>query len=214
MKRLIYILLLLPVVGLGQAILVDSYTAGTPSDHTTYTGGYIYIGQSFTCTDAVILDSCKFALKKYKGSPTGSAYAQVYAHSGTYGTSSVPTGEALATSDAFDIASLTTSYQYIKFIFSGANKIILNGSTYYCIVFYNNNGNTANYVSVERASEGHSGNGFRSTDGITWGGTNDFHFYVYGKGIIKKIAGVLDANTKKVAGVADANIKKISGKTK
>lgn len=38
--------------------------------------------------------------------------------------------------------------------------------------------------------------------------------YINWPGQLKKVAGVLEANTKKVAGVADANINKIGGKTK
>ena len=68
-----------------------------------YAGGNPAVGQSFT-GNGLILNSAEFYLKK-KGSPTGNAVVKIYAHSGTYGTSSVPTGSALATSDNFDVSA-------------------------------------------------------------------------------------------------------------
>jgi len=84
-------------------------------------GGNTKVGQSFT-GDGNALNSCKFYLQK-SGSPTGNAVATLYAHTGTFGTNGTPTGAALATSDNFDVSTLTTNLQLITFNFSGVEKI-------------------------------------------------------------------------------------------
>ncbi|MCX6814650.1 MAG: hypothetical protein NTY20_03310 [Candidatus Aenigmarchaeota archaeon] len=86
--------------------------------------------QSFTGNGAP-LKKVKFYLKK-EGNPTGNAYVKLYTHSGTFGVDSVPTGSPLASSDSFDVSTMTTSYQLITFEFT-APYTLVNG-TYYCLV--------------------------------------------------------------------------------
>ena len=59
--------------------------------------------------------------------------AKLYAHSGTFGVSSIPTGVVLATSDAIDISILPTSFNLIIFNFTGVEQYTLVADTYYCI---------------------------------------------------------------------------------
>ena len=74
--------------------LIDSFSEANVNDYNTlYNGVYTFLGQSFTNTNAGVLDSAKFYLKK-SGSPTGSVYAKVYAHTGTYGTSGCQAGKS------------------------------------------------------------------------------------------------------------------------
>jgi len=109
--------------------LIDFYSESNFSSQdglsSAYSTGH---AQSFTCGFNCNLDSAKFYFSK-GGSPTGNAYAKVYAHSGTYGTSSVPTGAALATSDAVDVSGLSAALNLKTFNFSGANRISLSAST-------------------------------------------------------------------------------------
>ena len=137
--------------------------------------------QSFTGT-AAKLTRVKWYLKK-SGSPTGNAYAKLYAHSGTYGTSSIPTGSALATSAAFDISTLTTSYQLIEFTFSGANQYDLEEGTYYVITLESDLASSTTNIIVQgtdTTSPSHSGNYSYKTS--IWNAYNpiDLPFYVYG----------------------------------
>jgi hypothetical protein len=113
-------------------------------------------GQSFRGIDAD-LDSCSFWLSKTL-SPTGNAHAKLYDHLGTYGTSSVPTGGALATSDAFDVSTLTGSDVQIDFNFSVPHTMSF--GTAYVIVIEYTNGDASNYVNVslDVSSVAHSGN--------------------------------------------------------
>ena len=165
-----------------EVAIADSYTednqdtyVGLGSD--TYTG----VGQSFILTSAVTLDSCKFYLRKV-GSPTGNAVAKIYAHSGVFGTSSVPTGAALATSDNFDSSTLTTTFQPITFDFSGANRITLSASTHYVLTIEYSGGDASNAVVVgtDNSDPSHSGNASRYfTSWLTM--TRDTIFYLYGE---------------------------------
>ena len=81
------------------------------------------------------LTSCKFNLQK-AGSPTGNCYARLYAVTGTIGTDAVPTGSVLATSDAKDVSTISTSTGLVEFSFSGAEQYELQASTNYYIGIY------------------------------------------------------------------------------
>ena len=155
----------------------DSYAETNQSDDALLYAGAQY--QSFTSGGGT-LDSVKFYLKKV-GSPTGNVYAKIYAHDGTYGVSSVPTGSALATSDALSAASLTTSYVLTTLSFTGANRIELENSTYYVVVLEFSGGDVSNYVGVgqDTSSSSHGGNDGYSDDPWTPEADNDLCFYVY-----------------------------------
>jgi hypothetical protein len=163
--------------------IIDSYSEsnadGTiPVDYSGGMGHYKAIGQSFT-GDGGTLNISKFYLKKV-GSPTGSAYAQIYAHSGTFGSTGLPTGSLLATSDSFDVSTLTTSSQLITFTFSGGNKITLVNGTHYFTVFTFSGVSSADYpaISFDGSSSTHSGNAARLSS--IWNyDSGDICFYVY-----------------------------------
>jgi len=136
-------------------------------------------GQSFTNPSACTLYSVKFYLTKV-GTPTGNAYAQLYAHTGTYGTSSTPTNSALATSDNVDVSTLSTSISLVTFNFTGANRYSLAASTYYCITVWYIGGDGSNLLKfgVSNSSSAHSGNAFFTTG--SWSTTTqDAIFYIY-----------------------------------
>jgi hypothetical protein len=175
---LIYIFLLLPAAY--AVVLDDSYSESNYTDGIAVTSAYNpEVGQSFTSSGGT-LNSVRLYLNK-TGSPTGSAYAKIYAHSGTYGTSSVPTGAALATSDALNVATLTGSPVLTTLTFSGANKITLSPATYYVVTLSFTGGDGSNYPSAgfDDSSPSHSGNA-ALYDG-SWSGadTVDVIFYVY-----------------------------------
>ncbi len=141
-------------------------------------------GQSFDPgATSYSVTSCKFYLKK-QIAPTGTVTANIYAHSGTYGTSSVSTGAALATSVAFDVSTLTTSFQLIEFTFS--TPYIISASTYYIIALNSNiTGDASNTVdwgddSSSPSAGGNACFGAAATGPTSADNTRDFIFYVYG----------------------------------
>jgi len=119
------------------------------------------IFQSFNATINGTLRSASFYLRKVNN-PTGNAHAVIYAHTGTYGSTSEPTGAALATSDNFDVSTLGVGLSLINFTFSGANQINLTAGTYYVVAYENpaaGNIDGANYISAGRdTTQSHSGN--------------------------------------------------------
>ena len=64
--------------------IIDSYSETNQDDLWNIDSSWPFLGQSFTATNEIVLNSCKFYLKKVN-SPTGNATAQIYAHTGPYG---------------------------------------------------------------------------------------------------------------------------------
>ena len=134
-------------------------------------------GQSFI-GNGLILVSATVQLHK-NNSPTGDIFAKIYAHSGTMGTSSVPTGTALATSDAFDAATVPGSQSNITFTFSGANKITLEDGTYYCVsIEYDGDATDNISLYYDNASPTHPGNNFYYFGGWNAQSAHDVGFVV------------------------------------
>lgn len=167
-----------------MSILIDSYSESNRDVALVISSSYSYSnsGLSFTAV-AGRLESVKFYICK-NGSPTGNVYVKIYAHTGTYGTSSRGTGDALATSDAVDISTLTTlwDFQLKEFTFSGANKIALTDGYYVALLVYEG-GSSGNYLSCgqDYSSPTHSGNKCRITSGTSWtyDAGVDTPFYIY-----------------------------------
>ncbi len=136
--------------------------------------------QSFT-SGGGRLSKVTWYLKKI-GSPSGNLYAKVYAHSGTYGTSSVPTGTALATSGAVDVTTLGADFANVDFTFTGANRAILNKDTYYVVTveLAGNDVDNNAQVGQDSSSSSHDGNdAYDHTGSWTAEAENDLCFYVY-----------------------------------
>jgi len=173
--------------------LIDSYseanyghTSSLQDNHPTAAKVFSALGQSFTCGGAYKLTSCKFYLNK-ANNPTGMAHAVLYAHSGAYGSSSLPTGEPLATSDDFDVEDIVAgSYALYSLSFSGAEQYLMSADTYYCIVFEAPAVGTIDstnrpQVGEDSTSPTHGGNGIVWYNGA-WGTSGyDRIFYVYGE---------------------------------
>ncbi len=167
------------------------------------------VGQAFTNTNAIVLDSCKFYLHRV-GTPTGTATAKLYAMTGSLGTTGKPTGAALATSTAVDISAVTTTgFELITFTFPTASRITLAASTNYCIILSGASitGDASNRITIgyDTTSPSHTGNLSYSADASTWTAESgkDVCFYIYGSNIIfggtavevdNKIEGLLSFN--------------------
>lgn len=149
-----------------------------------YTGSVDGIGQSFT-GDGGILATSVWNLNK-TGSPTGNAVSKIYAHSGTFGTSSIPTGAALATSGNFDVSTLTGSLTLITFTFSGGGKIPLINGTKYVVTFEYGAGDVSNRPNLDSdaSSPSHGGNISYDFPGWTADSDLDAIFCVYRDGEI------------------------------
>lgn len=114
-----------------MTVLIDSSTVASPSD--TNCDSSQLMGQSFQVQNDATLDSLIIDIKKV-GTISGSFQFEIYAISGTYGSTSIPTGSVLATSDSVSTAGITTSYVTTTINFSGANRIAMTAGQQYALV--------------------------------------------------------------------------------
>lgn len=144
----------------------EDICADTGSDFAIGNGTITEQGQAFSNgVNATFPRRLKVDLKK-TGSPTGTITANIYTHSGTFGTSSVPTGATLLASATIDVSKLDTAYREVQFGFQTA--VSLTASTNYVVALTYAGGDASNYVQVRGlATTGtHAGN--RSQKVGTW----------------------------------------------
>lgn len=165
-----------------MSLIIDTYsTSNADGSVDLYAGAIIEEGQSVT-GDGSALKSVQFYIRK-TGSPTGNVVAKVYSHTGTFGTSSLPTGSALATSDNVDITTLAVGTPALKeFTFSGVNKITLVSGTKYVVTIYYSSGNSSNKLTVhsDGSSPTHGGNESRYVSSWKATSSRDLVFILYG----------------------------------
>lgn len=159
---------------------VEASCADVGGDYTLGNGTIIGVGQSFqNGSNPQYLTRAYFQLKTV-GAPSGNVVATLYAHSGTYGTSSAPTGAALATSENVSISSITSAYAQVEFYFSTPYEMA--ASTNYVIALEYGDGDISNYLHVRSSSGGagtHAGNG--SVTNGTWSADSsiDLNFSIH-----------------------------------
>ena len=175
------------IVARDITVLVDSYSETKQDSFFTIATPTFWNpagGQSFN-GNGTILDNVLFYIAG-QGLPTGNAYAKIYDHSGTFGTSSIPTGTALAVSDPVDTSLFLQTFALIPFKFSGVNNITLDNGTHYVVVYEFTGGDSDNttQLGIDTTSPTASGNSsFLGLDSVTWTAYSvyDAIFYVYGK---------------------------------
>lgn len=205
-----------------MATLVDSYSESNRSTNGSVRDDVASrFGQSFTAIDGV-LNSVKFDIQRV-GSPSGNLIANIYAHTGTYGTNTgKPTGSPIATSDPIDVTTISTSEHLETLTFSGGNKITLVGGTYYCVVLERSGGsawNGSNYIWIgcDNTSPTHSGTTvyYTSSWGAYGAGVVDTCFYVYVDDavaiLVKTKNGLAQSSIKTYNGLATASVKSVNG---
>ena len=165
--------------------IIDSYSESNRSTDNDLMGTYVSIyGQSFT-GDGSQLGSAQFFIRKNQ-SPTGNAVAKIYAHSGSFGSSSLPTGAALATSNTVDVSTLSGSTEALSsFLFTGANQITLVNGTHYIVTIEYSGGDGSNFVDVaiDATSPTHAGNPSYYDSSWHYQTYYDLIFYVNSVGI-------------------------------
>lgn len=161
--------------------LMDSYAdTNQDTNYSVSAGGVNFQGvaQSFTGNGGTV-DSAVFQLRK-ASAPTGNASFKLFAHSGTFGTSSIPTGTVLATSGTIDVSTLPTAYRLVKLTFASPYTTV--NTTKYTMVVEFTGGDTTNSLQVGRdaSSPTHGGNAADSTDLSAWNAQSgrDLIFYI------------------------------------
>jgi hypothetical protein len=167
-------------VNTGTTTATDSYSQ-TNQDSTQflYKGvGFQGLSQSFTAGSDCYVPKVAFYIRR-TGSPPGTVTANIYSHSGTYGTSSIP-GSLMATSIPIDTTTLTSSLTLVDFTFNTPVKLT-NGTKYVVSIEYNG-GNASNSleVGVDASSPSHGGNeGRLFTNAWSALSSEDVCFFVY-----------------------------------
>lgn len=159
-----------------MSVLLDSYSDSN-YDYDGYTGGGSFRGQSFTnLVGSYKLASAKFYMYR-SGTPTGAMNmrAVLYEHSGVYGTSSIKTGSALATSSDVLVSSIGETIDWVTFTFDGTYS--LTPGAYYCIEVELDADATGQVVfGIDATTPTHSGNYYASSAN----NARDLIFEVYG----------------------------------
>jgi hypothetical protein len=107
--------------------------------------------------DGSQIASVKWYINKI-GSPSGNVTFNLYAHSGTWGSTGIPTGSVLAT---VSVAASTLQADTLRLdTFTFTSPYTLVNGTHYVITAEYNGGNGSNYVSVggDTSSPSHAGN--------------------------------------------------------
>ena len=160
-------------------MLIDSYT-DTDSAFTISAGsGRVDgAGQSFNADAGYYFTSAKFRMRK-ESSPTGTIYAKLYAHTGTFGTNGTPTGSALE-SIGKDVSTLGGTYAEVTFDFAGTTLLTKDANYFICLEYAG--GDADNYVPVSAGSSSptHEGNS-AVYNGSSWStDSKDLYFKGYG----------------------------------
>lgn len=114
-----------------MTILIDSATVASPSDFNC--DSTQLMGQTFQVQNSCTLNSLIIDMKT-NGTPSGSFQFLIYAITGTYGSTSVPTGSILATSNTVLVSSLTATYATYTTYFTGVNAVAMTAGQQYAIV--------------------------------------------------------------------------------
>jgi hypothetical protein len=165
--------------------LSDSYYVASPNISNSFGGGMTdnAIGQAFSPKINGTINRVLVSLLAV-GNITGNATVKIYGTTGTYGTSAIPTGDALATSDNINVSTISSSTaSLVTFNFSGANKISLANATKYALAVEYTGGDSSNYLRARSYLPGtHSGNissRARATSVWTAVSSHDLIFYAY-----------------------------------
>ena len=180
-------------VPLGAHVVIDpsliaSYPTANQDDeklmddiHPSATGTSA-VGQSFQnrAVDTNIT-SVKFYLRDTGGTADGNLIAALYAHSGTYGTNSKPTGVALATSDPIAANGLGVGFALYEFTFPAGQRYGMTANSYYTIFVYRTGTTGTVRVGTDSSGPSHGGNYFYYNSGAWVSNSGvDTIFYLYG----------------------------------
>lgn len=172
--------------------VIDSYPTSNDASQQRRIGDAYNeaVGQSFTGDGNKVTDVQWYGSKGGSGH-TGGLVCKIYAHSGTFGTSSLP-GSLLATSDAVNLSAFSTSSSLVSFPFSGAEQITLTNGTNYVATIERTSVTGSNLLILwgDNTSPTHSGNNCYYPVGGSWTAASgvDWIFYVNGTAPVTFIA--------------------------
>lgn len=169
--------------------LVDKYDASNYNAYTSLYGASGKVGQSFAVPKKGVLVGGASLMVGTVGSPTGNLYVRIFAHSGTFGESSVPTGSALV-SFAVDVTTLNNPAAIMTMLSDGVSSLSLTRGGNYVLTLEYTGGDSSNYVryAYDSSSPTHAGN-FCSFNGSAWAAdtAKDLVFAITGMSLSKPL---------------------------
>lgn len=149
--------------GCGAPVQFDIYATSNRNSTVTMGGGAGYKvqdGQAVTLVADTNIYSVKWYLKKIL-SPTGNCFSEIWASTGTVGSTAVPTGSQLAQSGNLDVSILTTSFVLYEFIFDPHYTFPAGDM---CIMLQYTGGDATNYIQLglDTTTPTHAGNNFKT----------------------------------------------------
>lgn len=177
----------------GPFVTLDEYAVAN------YAAQYIIFGgsnpqaaaQAFRLDENVAVKSVQFYLRRDQ-SPGGNLTAKIFVATGTLGSTAVPTGAALGTSDAVAANSVSTTGELVTFTFPGLVELMAN--TTYCVSVEASSGDASNTIEVriDNISSTHEGNASTQAPDGTWSaaGGHDLIFVLTGVEALTKPTGL------------------------
>jgi len=168
--------------------VIDSYSETLYDGLYTFDDGssssrpyQTFTGNGYTLTD---IDVYIAVSSTDPGTYDEDVWFEIYAHSGTFGSTGVPTGTVLATSQVRNSTTLSDELILENFTFSGANQITLEDGVNYCLVGKGGvraGAFDSTYWGRDSSSPSHPGNaGFNDTPGTKYQAGTDLCFYING----------------------------------
>ena len=165
-------------------VLLDSFTTTGSAYNIPFANDYPRNGQTFACNASNKLTQITVNMKK-TNSPTGNIYAYLYAMTGSYGSTGIPTGTYLAKSDPLNVATLSTSTSATNFTFSGVNQYYMTAGSKYVLIVSGEGASSLPdiYIMSNSLADTHAGNFvYYETSTPAWwpGDSEDLLFWAYG----------------------------------
>jgi hypothetical protein len=178
MKKIFLLIITFTSINFAQEI-VDSYSESNYSaDIQVGYSYYKWVGQSFL-GNGDTLKTAKFYLSR-DGTISGSAYAQLYAHSETFGLDGLPTGSVLVQSNGVAVSTIGTSHSLITFTFA-TPYILIKDTPYFIVLYYSSGGSSYINIGCDTFTPNHVGNCALDDGSWTVYSGGDACFYVYGQ---------------------------------
>lgn len=171
--------------GAGSAPLVkgsaiDSYaTSNRDNYQAVWTGSTGFeVAQCITLGSNKNIWSVEWFLAKF-GSPTGTCYATIYNTTGTVGSTAVPTGSVLYTSDTLDVSTLTGTNTLYEFTFPDT-PLISAGDIAVGLKYPGGDGSNFVAFGIDTSAPTHAGNMASNENETSWGVPGyDAPFFLY-----------------------------------
>lgn len=178
--------MLIQIFNTASSSIADNYSESNEDATVGLNINQAQVAQSFTGNGGV-LSKATFYLQGNGGAGFPITVA-IFAHSGAFGTSSAPTGAALATAATVDTGAIPNGVLgLVDFTFTGANQITLTSGTKYVVQISKGLSGTTS-VGYDGSSPTHPGNYWDNN--ILASSTKDVCFYIYTTGAWETLATV------------------------